>query len=413
MKKILLLITIISLISTIYAEEWTTWRGPNRDGSVTVEDWNPEALLNDPEVVWEVTVGKGHSQVAIKGDFLYTSGTEVTIAGTDTLAEDKIFCLDLESGDEIWSFSYPSEDIGYPGIRTSPILDEDKLYTLSSKGDLYCFESESGNVIWKKNMTADYGVLRPSWGHSGSPVIYNEMVLLTGGENGIAVNKKNGKLIWASNLEIIGALSSPHLLNYGGKTYATIADEHNIHCVDVENGEKKWSYKYSSENDPIFMDGKLFLCGDYRAGVVMLELTDGEPKEIWKEKSMRGGFQNKVIVGDYAYGFASARNRDELHCVNLKDGKLMWHKDLDAQFGALMAVNEKLVIVNGQGKVIIADADETGLKEISYADVIPMSENTGLEMNRQSHCWIDPVVLDGKIYVKNNYGQLVCVDVSI
>ena len=66
-------------------------------------------------------------------------------------------------------------------------------------------------------MTDDYGVLRPSWGHSGSPVIYNDIVLLTGGENGIAVNKKNGKLIWASNLEKIGSLSSPHLLDHSGK----------------------------------------------------------------------------------------------------------------------------------------------------------------------------------------------------
>ena len=413
MRKIFLLFIVIILISTLSADEWTTWRGPNRDGTVKIEDWNPEALLDDPEILWEVNVGKGHSQVAIRDDFLFTSGTELTIAGTDTITEDKIFCLDLESGDEIWSFSYPSEDIGYPGIRTSPVLDEDKLYTLSSKGDLYCFEAESGNVVWMKNMNKDYGVIRPSWGHSGSPVIYKNMVLLTGGENGIAVNKKNGKLIWASDLEKIGSLSSPHLLDYNGKTFAIISDEYNIHCIDVENGEKKWSYKYTSENDPILMDGKLFLSGDYRSGVVMLELTDGEPKELWKERSMRGGFQNKVIVGEYAYGFANVRNRDELHCVNLKNGKLMWHKNLDAAWGSLMAVNEKLVIVNGQGKVIIADADHEGLKEVSMADVIPMSNNNGLNNNRQCHCWIDPVMLDGKIYVKNNYGNLVCIDVSI
>jgi outer membrane protein assembly factor BamB len=236
---------------------------------------------------------------------------------------------------------------------------------------------------------------------------------LSAGENGIALNKKNGKLIWTSNLEVIGSLSSPHLLDHGGKTFAIISDENNINCVDVTNGEKKWSYKYSSYNDPIFMNGKLFLSGDYRVGIVMLELTDGEPIELWKEKSMRGGFQNKVIVGDYVYGFADIRNKQELHCVNLKTGKLMWHENLDARFGALMAANEKLIVINGMGKVIIADADYEGLKKISYADVIPMSDNTGINNNQQCHCWIDPVMVSGKIFVKNNYGNLVCIDATI
>lgn len=412
MKKIFLFTPILMLITILSANSWTNWRGPNHNGTIEVDDWNPEALLDDPEILWEASVGKGHSQCAVLEGNLYTSGTTIAIAGTDTTAEDKIYCLDAETGDEIWSYSYPSENISFPGIRTSPVIDEGKLFTLSSKGDLYSFDAMSGNVVWKKNLTTDFNVIRPSWGFSGSPVIYNDMIILSAGENGIAINKKNGRLIWASDLEIIGCLNSPYLLEYNGKTYAIISDEKNVHCVDLETGEKKWSYKYSTQNDPIFHDGKLFLSGDYRAGSVMLELTDGEPKELWKDRGMRGGFQNKVIVGNYAYGFAAVRNDNQLHCISLTDGKLQWTQDLDASYGALMAINNKLVVVNGQGKVIIAEADSSGLKSISAADVIPMADNTGLSNDRQCQCWIDPIMVDGKIYVKNNFGNLVCINVE-
>ena len=413
MKKILIILTTISISSLLFAENWTKWRGPNANGTSSETTWNPEALLGDPEILWEMNVGKGHSQCAVFDEKLYTCGTIKKTTTSDTLFEDIVWCVDAETGDEIWTFSYPSEDISYPGIRTSPIIEGKKLYTLSSLGDLYCFDANTGDVNWKKNLPSDYKIIRPDWGFSGSPVIYKDILLLTGGESGLALNKNNGNLVWCSNTKIIGGLSSPYLINYKNKTYAIIGNNDKIYCVDVVNGDAKWEYKINSENDPIYLDGKLFLSGDNRIGCVMLQLTDAEPKELWKTKKFRGGFQNKVIVGDYAYGFGPVKNKDHLHCISLEDGKLQWTKDMGAHWGALMASNNKLIIINGMGKVTIAEASPEGLEEISFSNIISMADNKGIPRNRQCHCWIDPIMANGNIYVRNNYGNLVCIDATL
>ncbi len=415
MKKLIVVLLILNLVSVIYAENWKKWRGPNANGTSEETGWNPKALAGSPDILWEKNVGKGHSMVTIKDEMLYTSGTFETISGTDSSFEDVIFCLDSESGDEIWRYTYPARNFPFPGIRTSPVLDEDNLYILGATGDLFCLNAINGRIIWKKNLISEFSVGEPNWGFAGSPVISGNLLLLAAGEAGMALNKKTGSLIWESKKNTTGGLASPYLFEYMGKDYAIFSNNRElINCVDIETGKIKWSYKYASDNDPIFFDNKLLLSGDYGPGSVLLQLTNSEPEVIWTSRSMRGGFQNKVIIDNYLYGFANKRNKNIFHCVDLKDGTLKWSDDLRANWGGVINVNNLLVILNGNGKLFFAEPSPEEFKEISSAQVIEMASNQGLtDESLKCHCWTDPVLVNGKVYAKNNYGQLVCVDVSI
>ena len=100
-NPVLLLILLIFLVAGAISlhgsnkkQDWPRWRGPNGDGISTETDWNPEAFKDDPKIVWKTNIGGGHSNVAIKGKYLYTVGA--------AKGKDVVYCLDVKSGEEIW-----------------------------------------------------------------------------------------------------------------------------------------------------------------------------------------------------------------------------------------------------------------------------------------------------------------------
>ena len=65
----------------------------------------------------------------------------------------RLTCMNSETGANIWQFEYPSlyEDIyGFSnGPRTTPVIDNDRVYILGVEGMLYCLNVLDGKQIWK------------------------------------------------------------------------------------------------------------------------------------------------------------------------------------------------------------------------------------------------------------------------
>ncbi len=79
---------------------WPQWRGPDGDGISK----GPELTVEGKEEsLWELEVGLGYSAMSLRDGRLYTMGF-------DAEAElDLVWCLDAESGEEIWVHSYPAK----------------------------------------------------------------------------------------------------------------------------------------------------------------------------------------------------------------------------------------------------------------------------------------------------------------
>ena len=65
-----------------------------------------------------------------------------------------------------------------------------------------------------------------------------------------------------------------------------------------------------------------------------------------------------------------------------------------------MLANGKLIIQGEKGDVVIAEPSPTGFKELARAKVL-----TG-------KCWVVPVLANGRLYVRNNAGDLICLDLT-
>ena len=121
----------------------------------------------------------------------------VVLGSRDALDERDIFrCFDNQNGNLVWQHTYPASghlDYGNaPGA--TPLIYGDCVYTLGALGQLCCIELESGILLWQKNLAEEYQTPPLTWGHSGSPLIVkNRLIVQPGG-------KKARRLHWIRKL---------------------------------------------------------------------------------------------------------------------------------------------------------------------------------------------------------------------
>ena len=374
--------------------DWPRFRGPDGNGISAESGWNPAALTPEAKVAWRANVGKGWSSVAIKGKYLYTMG--------NTDDRDSISCFDVKDGRGEWKYTYPCKAGDHPGPRCTPTIDDGVVYVMSKEGDVLCLDAAKGALKWNRNIVTDLKVALPRWGLSGSPCIVGDKLILNAGKTGVALDKKTGKDLWHS--VGIGGYSTPVIYKSGGKDCVALFGEKAVYGVDLKSGSELWSYRWETSYDvnaadPFVRDNKMFISSGYGRGAALLDISGAQPKEIWQNKIMCNHFSCCVMLGDCIYGIDGNTGKGTLRCLEFSSGTQKWEKDLG--FGGLMAADGKLIVLNENGGLFIAEASPAGYKEISSA--------TGILGPK---CWTAPVLCRGMIFCRNGEGDLACVDVS-
>jgi outer membrane protein assembly factor BamB len=107
-----------------------------------------------------------------------------------------------------------------------------------------------------------------------------------------------------------------------------------------------------------------------------------------------------VLAGDCLYMLAgSGWLRADLVCVSVKDGSLRWRQK-DVGSGGIMVADGKLLILSRRGDLSVAEASPTAYIEVARAKIFSAGD-----------CWNSPVLCNGRIYARNEKGNLVCLDV--
>jgi outer membrane protein assembly factor BamB len=402
------LMALVCLASAPAGADWARWRGPNDNWHVNAQDWDPQALAGRLRVVWRAEIGRGHSSVVVRGDRLYTMGQRTSGAGAQKTIEELIYCLSTTTGREIWRYAYRTAGRSWPGPGATPALDGDRLYAIGREGELYCLDAASGAVIWKRHLVQEK-LLRPSdSGFCSSPVVEGALLLLSGNSSGLALEKLTGKVVWTS-APGAGGLATPVVFGRSGRRQAAIAAEKTLSVVDVANGKVRWTQSWEAFSDPIVLGDRMLLTGSNRDGATLLQMQGAAPKALWKERHFRSTFQSAVAVDGYAYGFGNASPGQPLQCVEIATGKLKWSQDL-GQWGSLIAVNKSLLIAKGDGDFIVAEASPEGFRELTRVKAIAMTAaETGAQNDAMRGVWTAPAFADGRVYVRDNFGALVCI----
>ncbi len=386
-------------IAPVRADDWPHWRGPQRNGISAEADWQDRWPADGPRVAWKASVGTGYSSFAVAGGRVYTIGNA---DHTDT-----VHGFDAESGKVCWTHAYPSDlgDRFFAGGPTStPTVDGDRIYVLGRWGDLFCLEAATGRVAWSKHVAKETEIRIPGWGFSGSPLIHEELLILNVGEAGLALEKATGRVVWKSASKDAG-YSTPLPVRRGDGWDLLLGSGKAYLAVDLRTGRERWRIRWITSYgcnaaDPIVHDGRVFISTGYGKGGALLKPGDGpDPEVVWKSKAMRNQMNPAVLLDGHLYGAdGDTGKKGPLKCVAFATGEERWaHPDFGA--GAVTIAGGGLIALSERGELMVAPASPEGFRPTGRAQVLG------------GKCWTVPVLANGRIYCRNDAGDVVCLDV--
>ena len=386
--------------TAVSAGDWPRFRGAHFDGVSTEKNWLGTWPGGQPRQLWKKNVGTGFSSVAVADGRLFTLGNNGK--------QDRIYCIDAASGTEVWVHAYPEElEPKYyeGGPSATPTVDGDRVFTVSKAGKVLSLEAATGKVLWERNVAKDLGLSSPDWGFAGSPHVDGDLLILNLGLHGVAVKKATGETVWQSGKEAAG-YGTPVPFTSVGKTALAIFGAKEVWAVDPQTGQALWhfpwktSYEVNSA-DPVVVGDQMFVSSGYGTGGGVIGFGGGTPKLTWSNKEVRSHFSSAVAVDGYLYAVdGQGGDKDsKLKCVELATGKVRWTSPA-SETGNLTAADGKLIWITGRGELVIVEAKPDKYTELARAQV------TG------GKCWTVPVLANGRVYVRNAAGSIVCVDVK-
>ena len=395
--------------------DWPGWRGPNRN------DHSPDTGLlkswpeKGPELLWSFeNGGKGYSSPAIVGDRIYFTGSRKGSA--------LVICLDASSGKELWNAPIGDDSgEGYntgwgSGPRGAPTVSDGLVFALTANGELGCLSAADGKRQWRKNFVDDLGGKVPSWGYAESPLVDGDKLIVTpGGKDGaiVAFDKKTGKQLWRSeDLHDDAQYASIVIVEAGGKRQYVQLFMKNVAGIDAETGELLWTAPWKDGRTaviptPVVNGDQVYITSGYGAGSMLLQVAADSAKELWKNKVMKNHHGGVLLVDDHLYGFSDGGG---LTCQSLKTGDRTWNeKGQGIQKGTVHYADGMLYCIDEhEGSVFLIEASPKGFSEQGR---FPMPRETELRKGTKGKVWTHPVVLNGRLYLRDQ-DLFFCYDVS-
>ena len=398
MNQIFVTIVISLFAISLFAQEIVQWRGDNRDGK-----YNETGLLKSwpekgPEMIWHFDgLGVGHGSAAVTENTVYTSGT----------LDDKgyVFAFD-HSGKLKWKTEYGKEWMeNWDGVRTTPLVYNDKIYIMSSYAEMFCMNAEDGSIIWKEDLLTKYNGRNIQWGITENLVIHDNKVYCTlGGEeaNVIALNIENGELVWknAGNGEM-SAYCSPTVINHKGQNIFITMTENSIIGFDANSGDKLWSHeqtnKYSVHaNTPLYHEGKLYCVSGYGKGGAMLQIADDGKSvtELWFNESLDNRMGGVVLLDGKIYG--SGDNNKNWYILDWETGNEVYAENFMKKGNVIFA--DGMLYCYGEG-------GEVALLE-PLGDSFKVKGKFAVPYGEKWH-WAHLVINNKKLYVRHGASLMV------
>lgn len=371
---------------------WPQWRGPNRDGVSKETGLLSEWPAEGPPLVWKAKgAGRGYSSMAIANGRLFTMGLREN--------GEYVIAFDVKTGKELWATANGKafrNDRG-DGPRGTPTIDGNRLYALGAAGDLTSLDAKTGRRIWTLNILEKFGGSNNTWGISESPLILGEKILVNpGGPNAsiVALNKKNGAVIWKSQSDRSG-YSSAIPIQVGGKTQVVFFTSTRVVGLDPNDGRLLWEYarpanRVANIATPIARANRVFVSSDYGTGAGLLEIkpagSGASADEVYFTKEMRNHHSSSVLVGDYLYGFSSS----VLTAMRFDTGEVIW-RDRSVGKGSLVYADGHLYCFSENGVVGLVEATPEGYREKGRFSISQDSLPT----------WSHPAIAGGRLYLRD------------
>lgn len=397
------------------AENWTQWRGVDRANRSTETGLFGSWGDNGPPLAWTAEgIGSGFASVSVIDNRIYTTGNFAD--------NQSVVAIDAASGKVVWksAISDSAPQHGYDGSRSTPTVDGEKLYAVSSDGAIICLAAKDGKTIWRRSFTEFQGKMMSGWGFSESPLIDGDKVICTPGGEGamvVALNKNTGVNIWTcampskdgevgangDGLQSGAGYSSPIVSEGAGvRQYVQLVGKGLI-GVRASDGKLLWQYNRVANGTaniptPLVEGDYVFTSTGYNSGSALLKLVSNgkgavKAEEVyWLEsKELQNKHGGMTLVDGHIY--CGQGNGDGLPiCIEMMTGDTAWGPIRAKGSGETSTVyaDGHIVYRREDGTVILAKATP------SKFDVV----NQFMPVYQNGSTWAHPVISNGVLYLR-------------
>ena len=387
--------------------DWPSWYGPNGD-RISAETEIIDNWSNGLTKVWEVDyLCQGTGSASWSSPVI--QGNRLVVCGRDT-ESDLIFCLNPQDGSLLWYQSYQAKAKTNHGSgpRATPFIDQDRVYTFGRSGDIACLNLNNGQIIWRKNVM-DEGGEEPTWGHSSSPLVIGDLVLIQGGGScrTIAYDKMTGEVIWKSGTGLAGYAALKPIELAGQQTLLAFHGT-GLAALTIMEGRELWNIKWITDYDvnattPVVIDNRVFITSGYGTGSILLNVDQNKADSLWRSNEFSSIHSDPYIIKGYIYGYSgdSFQNKGAFRCIDLENGEEKWSTN-DMGWGTCTLVDGYILSCDIKGNIFLSKPNPDKFELIT---LLPSALG-----DIKGPVWSTPVVSNGQLYLRFKQ-KLTCFDI--
>ncbi|MCU0857019.1 MAG: PQQ-binding-like beta-propeller repeat protein [Pontiellaceae bacterium] len=373
------------------------------------------------ELAWKFPVGLGwYARPAVEGGRVYVASPGLHTTG---------FCLDLESGKDIWSSTQEHPLFGiykYPAMMSTPVILEDRiiLREVNSHGgnegqarNLVYIDKKTGKTLSRKYAGhIDYRTqvapvasngkftVCPFGVHDiyGTPAICQNLNRL------ICADVDNSRQLWDFNVGDIDVLAEPVMTDTHVFQGTTDGYLYALNLTAAHHDRVAWKFRADGAvNTAVALADRTIYFGSN--GGVLYALNESDGSEVWKtridliEKGARKQFTVPLVADGKLY--VGGANR-QLYCLDARTGEILWKTALTDWIRSKPAMtSEGLLAATVDGKLacISRDGALKWIRQISthqiYADLVPAGDSV---LVNDSDLWLRRISANGDVLWKRS-----------
>lgn len=364
---------VLAALLPVTEDTWPAFRGdganhtPARDLPL---HWSPEE-----NIAWTAAIrGYGQSSPVIWNDRAFV--TSVEGAEKETCI---VTAFDLATGEARWQQTFDAAQRiemsnavskGAP----SPVVDARGVYAFFESGDLIAL-SHAGEILWRRNLVADYGVthMRHGLGSSLAHTADAVYVLIEQAAPSllIAFDKADGAERWQAARNGSTAWTSPVVAEMGGRETILISSDTSLSQYDAESGaliQALDTLSGISIPSPA-VSGEMVVVGansrrpsqaertpERSNCAVRLPDSPGAPIEmVWEGDGAQADYASPLIHQGNVY-FVTARG--DVQCRDLETGAVHYTERAHPCWATPIAAGDRIYLFGKYGDVTVIAAGD-------------------------------------------------------
>lgn len=386
----------------IQAADWPHWRGPGASG-VAPDAALPVRWGADSGIAWKAQLaGAGVSTPIVSGDRLFVTSQmgagvrregnhprlvqggdaasqgERALAAARAASEAPEFVVEafaVPDGRRLWQRRIPAEGSLTPvhdkhNLATpSPVSDGTHVYAWFGTGQIAAL-TRDGDVVWQRHLGREISPFDVQWGHSSSPVIFKDLLILlcdhASASYLLALDKATGRERWrADRGKGRSSYSTPLVVETASGPELIVNSSERLDAYDPATGTLLWHTGESNRfpvPSPVVHGGIIYTSRGYRSGPYMAIRPGGRgdvtaTHTIWRVPTGAPYVSSLLYYEGVIY---MANDVGVLTAVDAANGERLWQERVDGVFSASpVAGGGHVYFVSENGDTVVLKAGRT------------------------------------------------------